>query len=306
MPYDGTYTLHSFTKRLNSSPAEYPIAVFPRPSGEQGFYNFHEHDSMELAIITEGRGQHIMDGASADIEPGDVLIIPPKIRHGYGRPKQPGPLLGLYNVMYDPSRLPLPVIDGAEIHLFHYFLPTSHAELPASPRPILHLPTPESLARIIRLADELDQELTRKLPGNMFGAMVKFLNLILELLRTGDPLVQQEKPKSFPVGEALQYIDANFTDDLTLDLLARKSCLSKRRFQFRFRQATGHTVTDYINRRRIALAATLLKSREGDCLSVGAMCGYHSGNYFARVFRKIMGVSPRQYQRAATAATPTA
>ena len=57
MPYDGTYTLHSFTKRLNSSPAEYPIAVFPRPSGEQGFYNFHEHDSMELAIITEGRVQ---------------------------------------------------------------------------------------------------------------------------------------------------------------------------------------------------------------------------------------------------------
>ena len=299
MPYDGVYTILHFTQSRNSVPADYPIAVYPRPAGEQGFYTFHEHDSMELAIVTEGRAQHILNGESADIREGDVLLIPPKVQHAYGKPRTSAPDLGILNILYDPARLPLPLIDGAEIPLFPYFLPSPHAEQHLSPKPVLHLPDPQSLRHIQTLADELNQELTRKLPGNMFGAMVKFLNLILELLRTGNALIRHEKAKSFPLGEALKYIDANFTGDISLDLLARKSFLSKRRFQFRFRQATGYTLTNYVNRRRIALAASLLQERDGDCLAVGALCGYHSGNYFARIFRQIMGVSPRQYQRAA-------
>lgn len=293
MPYDGVYKLFHFSKD-NASPKEYPLAVYF--SLNQTAYNFHEHDSMELAIVMSGKGKHILGEKSSDIHQGDVLLIPPGIRHGYERVDDEG--FDLINIMYDGSRLPIPVIDATDIPLFSYFFPSHHGDNEIfTGAPVLHIADPEVLQKIKIMAVDLKRELREKLAGNMFGAIVVFLNLILTLLRLGNVLAKTERTKVFPLGDVLKYINENFTQTIPMAVLVRKSFLSQRRFQFKFKQTTGYTVTDYINRRRIELATMLLKDRSGDISRVGAMCGYNSDNYFIRKFKAIIGCSPREYLR---------
>lgn len=291
MPYDGLYKLFHYSQ-MNSVPAEYPIAVYLSPN--QGSFTFHEHDSMELAIVMKGSGKHILGEDSAEIREGNVLLIPPGIRHGYELGNEEK--LSLINIMYDGGRLPIPVIDAMDIPLFHFFFPLlPHGKQAFTAAPVLHISEPMVLAKVRLLADDLNRELQQKIAGNMFGAIVVFLNLILTLLRLGNVLAKTERIKGFPLGEVLKYINEHFTQEIPMQILVKKSFLSQRRFQFRFKQTTGYTVTDYINRRRIELATMLLKNRTGDIRQVGIMCGYNSENYFIRKFKAIMGSTPKVY-----------
>ncbi|NMA21172.1 MAG: AraC family transcriptional regulator [Lentisphaerae bacterium] len=291
MPYDGLYKLQRYNLE-KSVPAEYPIAVFYSPN--QGSYNFHEHDSMELVIVMKGSGKHILGSDAAQIREGNVLLVPPGVRHGYEQGKESE--LSLINIMYDGERLPIPVIDATNIPLFHFFFPLHpHEKQAFTAAPILHVSDPAVLEKVRLLADDLSRELQQELPGNMFGAIVVFLNLILTLLRLGDILVKTERVKVFPLGEVLKYINEHFTQEIPMQVLVKKSFLSQRRFQFKFKQTTGYTVTDYINRRRIELATILLKKHAGDIRQVGIMCGYNNENYFIRKFKAIMGCTPGAY-----------
>lgn len=98
-----------------------------------------------------------------------------------------------------------------------------------------------------------------------------------------------------------QYIADNFSGDITLDDLARRAGFSAFYFSKLFKDTFGQTFTEYLTNCRIAEAKRLLAGG----VSVKEACykaGYSEPNYFARVFRRVTGVSPSQYQKSAASA----
>lgn len=99
------------------------------------------------------------------------------------------------------------------------------------------------------------------------------------------------------IEHTLQLMARSMKEELRMDGLARQVGLSVSHLSHLFKQETGHTVVEHLNRMRIRQAA-LLMERQGRHASEAALdVGYQNYNHFAEQFRKYTGVSPRAYRR---------
>ncbi len=294
---DGIYSLRRMAGVINQTVADFPISYKDFSPGGQYANIMHDHEFVEIVLITAGHAVHIVDGHRAAVRAGDVLLIHPHACHGY----DDCATVGLINIMYDPTKLPMPILDGERIPLFKYFFPRSldNDLFKSSPEPVLHIDSPEELTRVAAEARLLEQELTTRQPGSMLVSVVRLLAVVLGLLRLGRKLVVEEmEQRVFPMGRILAYLNKHFTRDIALDDLVRKSAQSRSAFQYKFKNLTGYSVVEYIHLKRISLARTLLvKNPELSIAEVGFACGFSDCGYFSRVFRKITGTSPRQYRQ---------
>lgn len=100
--------------------------------------------------------------------------------------------------------------------------------------------------------------------------------------------------------KALEYIEYNYTQKLTVMDLANYIGLSRSRLYRIFMEYYKKSPIEYILEYRINVACQLLKTTELSISSVGYSVGFDDSLYFSRVFKKIKGVSPRDYIRSLT------
>lgn len=94
---------------------------------------------------------------------------------------------------------------------------------------------------------------------------------------------------------AIDYINANYTEPLTLDKVAKSAYLSVNQLCRLFSKYCGTTVAKYIVSKRISEAKKLLAT--GHSVSETAMlCGFGDYSVFMRVFKKNVGMTPGKYK----------
>lgn len=99
------------------------------------------------------------------------------------------------------------------------------------------------------------------------------------------------------ITKAVQFIDENYHEVLTLDKVCQISNLSKFHFVRKFKEIMGLSFKEYLNRKRVTQAKALMKD---DNLNISEACyavGFGDLSYFGRVFRKIEGRSPSEYKK---------
>jgi AraC-like DNA-binding protein len=72
--------------------------------------------------------------------------------------------------------------------------------------------------------------------------------------------------------------------------------MSERSFYRAFSMATGESPLTYLQKLRLTKAAEILQSTDKNVTEVAFECGFNDSSYFARQFRRVFGVSPRQFQ----------
>ena len=92
-------------------------------------------------------------------------------------------------------------------------------------------------------------------------------------------------------------IEKNFKGRISLNSVARKLNVSKEHLSRVFKKKYKVTITEYIHKIRIERARKIMNSRESSLKQVCYDVGYQSYNDFYRNFRKIIGVSPKDYQK---------
>jgi AraC family transcriptional regulator len=90
---------------------------------------------------------------------------------------------------------------------------------------------------------------------------------------------------------------ADLDTDLNLKTIAAESGYSRNHFLRMFRAATGCTPHQYFLRLRIEKAQSLMKNRSLRIIDIAESCGFTSQSQFSHVFRRVIGVTPRQYRR---------
>jgi transcriptional regulator GlxA family with amidase domain len=98
------------------------------------------------------------------------------------------------------------------------------------------------------------------------------------------------------VKRAQEYIEENYQEKLTVDELAEMVALSRRSFERRFKQATGNTVIEYLQRVKIEAAKRSFESTRKNISEVMFDVGYSDTKAFRNVFRKITGLTPVEYR----------
>lgn len=96
------------------------------------------------------------------------------------------------------------------------------------------------------------------------------------------------------MNEALSYIEENLTNDIDLKEVARIALCSEYHFQRMFSFLAGVTLSEYIRRRRLTLAAFELNNSNMRVIDVAIKYGYSSADSFTRAFQGLHGITPSE------------
>ena len=134
---------------------------------------------------------------------------------------------------------------------------------------------------------------------------LKLAGLICELVRIfyteGAVRLHGEKDKRTSHRRAvitvlLERIESNYTEKITLSELAELAGMNEKYLCRFFKEFTGYTPTDYINRLRIEHACYEMKFNHRNVTEAAYECGFNEISYFSKCFKKYKGVSPGKYK----------
>ena len=106
----------------------------------------------------------------------------------------------------------------------------------------------------------------------------------------------EEKLESLELGADL-YITKPFNMDILKRNVANLLKTRKMSFSRFFKLHTGRNLSDYIIDLRLGHACRLLVDSSDSIAEIGYHCGFNSATSFSTMFKKMYGMSPREYQR---------
>ncbi|MDE6091941.1 MAG: AraC family transcriptional regulator, partial [Ruminococcus sp.] len=96
---------------------------------------------------------------------------------------------------------------------------------------------------------------------------------------------------------AVDYIISHIHSRILLDDTAEYLKISPAYLSRLFKQETGVAFSEYVNNLKIEEAASLLLFTEYSDLEISNLLAFSSQSYFIKVFRKQMGLTPKQYKK---------
>jgi AraC-like DNA-binding protein len=147
------------------------------------------------------------------------------------------------------------------------------------------------------MKDEMMYIVTHKeaSPFHLIGHLYLFLDDFIRSMKT-----EFDRKKNdfidYYIGEAITFVEQNFQNDITVEDIAAFCGLNRSYFGKIFRDRTGSTPQEFLISYRMSRATELLKLTELSVADIGNAVGYANQLHFSRAFKKIYGVSPRQWR----------
>lgn len=101
--------------------------------------------------------------------------------------------------------------------------------------------------------------------------------------------------KNHIVAHVKKYINEHIEEKLTLNKVAEVFNISPNYLSILFSKYNDMGFTDYINQSKIQAAITMLEKGDLKVYEISDILGFESAFYFSRVFKKVTGLSPRDY-----------
>ena len=126
------------------------------------------------------------------------------------------------------------------------------------------------------------------------------LNLQKEMIRKYCLLVKEHSLKKYShlIGQVITLISYDLTADLSLSHIASVMEINASYLSSAFKKECGETLTGYVNRKRMEMAAFILSRSDKQIQTVAEECGILDVNYFIKLFKKQYGLTPTQYREA--------
>lgn len=105
------------------------------------------------------------------------------------------------------------------------------------------------------------------------------------------------KHYSVLVGKAINYINSNLENNLSVSEIANQLYVSPTYLSRAFKKETGFSIIEYINKLKIKHATFLLRDTALPIQDIGRIIGINDVNYFSRLFKRYMSQTPTQYRK---------
>jgi AraC family L-rhamnose operon transcriptional activator RhaR len=256
--------------------------VVVEPRTPQSRFPMHDYEFNEIVIVLSGNGWHVLNDEPRLITCGELLYIQAEDRHAFEEVND----LYLTNVLYCPELLSVASgpeeMDGGS----------------AAQRRNWQV-TEEVLKQVRPLLDRLHQETRSSDP--LAGVMAEslFLQLAVTLCRGRFAADGELLPSTSLIGHVLTFLRHNYTRQIDFDDVARRFGYSLRNFSRVFHDATATTPHNYLVRLRLGHAMRALRAGDACVTDVAFDSGFNDSNYFSFAFKKLTGLSPKEYRRQA-------
>lgn len=286
---------YAFTeKELYQEKKEHGSALFPfniYPCAIPDDFDtvpLHWHNSMELIYIKGGKGLAQVALDVMEARAGDIFVLPPKTLHGLRQ--SPGKRMEYENFIFSTT-----LLGGADdLCVQQYLMPLQSGRLRLPVRISLEDAGYPALSTCLTDAEELCRTRRSGFELGVKGAMLRFMALLLSGQNL--PSASPDSVNSLRLRKLLQRIEDNCAASLTVPDAAAVCGCSASHFMRWFKRMTGTTFGAYLNERRLAAAAELLRTTDDTVLSVAEQAGFENLSNFNRRFKARYGMTPRQYR----------
>ena len=132
-------------------------------------------------------------------------------------------------------------------------------------------------------------------PFHLIGHLYLFLDYLTQSAKS-KKLVQSSKMSDYYIKEAINYIEQNFQNNITIEDIAAVCGINRSYFGKIFRNSIGRSPQEFLMNYRMVKATELLKLTSLSIAEIGSAVGYENQLHFSRAFKTIYGVSPREWR----------
>ena len=254
------------------------------------FVPSHWHSEFEINYILDGEGTFRCDSNCATVKAGDIIVILPNMLHSITR--NPNKKLKYETIVFNKSL----IIGDVGDRCFQEFLypltsPSSNVELPISATS----PYYSDIKACVRNIFSCIKENCGSLDFLLKSELIRMFWLVIESGCLSNCEDNAQLIKS--ILPAIHFIENNFRDKITIDMLAQKVHLSKSYFMFKFKAIIGMGALQYVEQVRIRAACEMLVSSDMTSSEIAFSVGFGNLSNFNRQFRKSIGCSPFEYRK---------
>lgn len=220
-----------------------------------------------LLFTVAGEGRLHLNGQQQALLPGTMALVPPGREVRYYTPEG-----GLWEFYW------IHPVGGAAERLLRYAL----SRLPEGASPVIPIdvrPYSEGMERLLCLRGGAGS------PASASAQAAALLYRLLEDLSGAGGWGQVSGP-------VIRYMEGRYAQPLPLRELAAQAFLSPSQLIRRFKQETGYTPHEYLNRLRIARAGWLLRYTDMSVGQTARAVGFRQSSRFIQLYKEINGITP--------------
>lgn len=238
----------------------------------------HFHNKHELYFLESGQTKYVVGSEIYLVNPGDMVFVPKGTFHKTSG--EDGSSTERVLLVFDDGFV------GDEYKTYIDELVENN---------FIRLPE-EQVYKIKDLCRKIESENKHKLSDYTEMQKLYLRQLIILISRYRIKKINTKYSDSFRIiQDAAKYIGENYWNEITLNDLASKYAMSTSYFSKQFKSVTGVGLNEYINIIRIGASEKLLLSGNLPITQVAMECGFNDSNYFAAVFKKLKGITPKKY-----------
>ena len=239
--------------------------------------DLHSHHNYELYYLSKGKRRFFLTNDLVSITAPCFIVIPPEVLH-----KTDGGSYERYNINVDEK-----------------YLSAFQSEILSSLALNIIIPCKEDDKRFAEILDKLSKikKSDRHYDSKMSALFSYFIYCLTDLQNTNEaPESRQLSRADNATMQIIKYINENYKENITLDLLSERFYASKPTIINQFKAITNSSPINYLLRVRINRAKTLLSDTTLTIKEISEKCGFSSPNYFSLIFKKKEHMSPSDYR----------
>ena len=270
-----------YKEKVKHGTHEFPLEMYDIKT-ENGLNLYtHYHSELEVILIKSGSGMAYVDDKSYAVGEGDILFINSQQLHGIMASDMNN--AEFIAVVFAPE-----FFGQLDAVANKYVMPVIKKSV--------YIPT--FIEKDFQLYDCI-LELAEKKGSELEELKIKRLMFkIWELL-----IIKSERCTACTyetgieeIKTAIDYMKSNYVQKIKLSKLAQLTNMSRVYFCKKFTQLAGITPIEYLIRIRIENSCHMLKNTNMEIGTIAMECGFSSFSYYSKIFKRIMGCTPKEYR----------
>lgn len=258
------------------------------------FYPVHWHEEAEIIRIVDGSGKVCVGGIWQQLDKGDILLIPPFVLHTINT--QLHQHMQIDTVVFNLRLLDTGSNDMCNLRYFAPML-ASVGNCPIIIR--TNMPVNNSISAsldtiCLTIDDGASYQLAVK--ANLYWIFYHLYNNKIVTEQTSNDTISADDKKIYTIKKILQHIHAHYTSTIAIEDIAKQSGYSPFYIMKMFKQFTGDSIVDYINRLRLDVAGIELLTTDTDISAIAVSVGYNNISYFNRQFLAQYNTTPKKFR----------
>ena len=258
----------------------------------------HIHSYYEIVLMTGGEDLFVCNNAERYfLHEGDVLVIPPNIVHSACVPKNSAYESNASITMKFSPQLLYPLSNTMSD--IHYLINTDHLS-----HRCLYIKAEdersEKFSSLIRAAYEERREESPCFELALRG----YLSVLYSLIVRCSPAETQNQESGKKISakniqlicDALSYIEANYRNPISIQQVADALGVTYAQLTYLFSKCFVKGFSEYLLDLRINRAQKYLLSSNRTVTDIAIDCGFDNASYFAKKFKSVTGMTPKEYR----------